>query len=83
MKLVKKTKFELEVINFVVCVLDSYGKYDGNYDYNLLELNLYKLTRVAKKTGYIPFQLQTRRLSVYTFQLPIQWQNDCQEWTIF
>ena len=27
------------------------------------------------------FQLPTRGLSVYTFQVPLQWQNCCQEWT--
>ena len=31
--------------------------------------------------GYILFQLPTRGLSVYTFQVPLHWQNCCQEWT--
>ena len=33
------------------------------------------------KIGCILFQLPTRGLSVYTFQVPIQWQISCQEWT--
>ena len=36
---------------------------------------------VATKIGCNLLQLPTRGLSVYTFQVPIQWQNFCQEWT--
>ena len=36
---------------------------------------------MAREIGSILFQLPTRELSVYTFQVPFQWQNCCQEWT--
>ena len=36
--------------------------------------------RVAREIGRTLFQLPTRGLSKYTFQVPIQWQNCCQEW---
>ena len=37
--------------------------------------------KVATETGCILFQLPTRGLLVYTFQVPLQWQNCSQEET--
>ena len=37
--------------------------------------------RVVTKIECILFQLTTRGLPVYTFQVPHQWQSCCQEWT--